>query len=184
MGRHASMGACKEQEPALTSVLLWMCGSYIRIFPSLEDDSDPIDMDAQITVAQLPPHSGSPHPHDYPPFLIFLRTSQRDYYVSANQVGCHSHHKEALLFFSLLTCHTYYLWSHHSQPAPWKLPVPGPRLLLRCFQRLISFEWSWTLLASFALCRLGLQTSLLGPRSPLFTNILLKHCTQFLGKSL
>lgn len=70
MGRHASMGACKEQEPALTSVLLWMCGSYIRIFPSLEDDSDPIDMDAQITVAQLPPHSGSPHPRWLPsPFL-------------------------------------------------------------------------------------------------------------------
>lgn len=49
------------------------------------------------------------HPDYPPPFLIFLRTSQRDYYVSANQVGCHSHHKEALLFFSLLLVHAYYL---------------------------------------------------------------------------
>ena len=58
------MGAGKKQEfqLGLHSFSGCMAHTYIRIFPSLEDNSDPIDMYAQITVAQLPSHSGSPHP--------------------------------------------------------------------------------------------------------------------------
>lgn len=81
MGRRASMGAGKKQEfqLGLHSFSGCMAHTYIRIFPSLRIIVIPLTCMLKLQwLSYLLPVARPTHPDYPPPFLICLRTSQRD----------------------------------------------------------------------------------------------------------